>query len=98
MGLLERIREGEVLLSDGAVGTYLQGKGLAIGDAPETWNLSHPDVVRQMAAITLSFGLISPNLYPQSHLMTSAIASMCCGVVPQQPPIIPAPASTSSAQ
>ena len=50
MGLLERIREGEVLLSDGAVGTYLQGKGLAIGDAPETWNLSHPDVVRQMAA------------------------------------------------
>ena len=48
-GLLERLNAGEILVSDGATGTYLQGKGLGIGVAPETWNLSHPDVVRGMA-------------------------------------------------
>ncbi len=68
MGLLERIREGEVLLSDGAVGTYLQGKGLAIGDAPETWNLSHPDVVRQMAADYFAAGSASCLLFNDCHL------------------------------
>lgn len=49
-GLLERLAAGEALVADGATGTYLQGKGLGIGQAPDAWNFSHPDVVRQMAA------------------------------------------------
>jgi len=48
-GLLERLTAGEVLVSDGATGTYLQDKGLEVGVAPETWNLSHPEVVTGMA-------------------------------------------------
>ncbi|MDP6779490.1 MAG: homocysteine S-methyltransferase family protein [Candidatus Latescibacteria bacterium] len=49
-GLLERLAAGEALVGDGATGTYLQGKGLGIGEPPEIWNLSHPDVVQGMAA------------------------------------------------
>ena len=65
MGLLERVRDDEVLLSDGAVGTYLQGKGLAIGRAPESWNLTHAEVVQQMAADYFAVGsdLVATNSF-----------------------------------
>jgi methionine synthase I (cobalamin-dependent) len=32
-----------VLLADGATGTNLFGMGLQTGDAPELWNIDHPD-------------------------------------------------------
>jgi 5-methyltetrahydrofolate--homocysteine methyltransferase len=39
---------GKAVLADGAMGTSLFGEGLQFGDAPEVWNLSHPDVVRRI--------------------------------------------------
>ena len=48
--LLERVTAGEVLVSDGATGTYLQQNGLEAGGCPEEFNLSRADVVRKMAA------------------------------------------------
>jgi 5-methyltetrahydrofolate--homocysteine methyltransferase len=73
MGFLERIRQGEVLLLDGAAGTYLQGKGLAIGQAPETWNLTHPDVVCQMAVDYFAAGsdLVCTNTFGGNRLRLS---------------------------
>jgi 5-methyltetrahydrofolate--homocysteine methyltransferase len=47
--LLERLAGGELLVSDGATGTYLQAHGLEPGGCPEEFNVSHPDVVRGMA-------------------------------------------------
>ena len=47
---LDRVRTGEVLVSDGATGTYLQVHGLEPGGCPEEFNLSHPEIVRQMAS------------------------------------------------
>ncbi len=47
--LLERLRRGELLISDGATGTYLQQRGLEPGGCPEEFNASHPEVVRDMA-------------------------------------------------
>jgi len=35
--------------TDGAWGTQLQARGLAIGDFPDAWNLSHPDRVEEVA-------------------------------------------------
>src|SRR5262245_40371348 len=35
-----------VLLADGAMGTSLFAAGLATGEAPELWNLEHPERVR----------------------------------------------------
>ena len=48
-GILERLASGEVLISDGATGTYLQQRGLEAGGCPEEFNASHADVVRGMA-------------------------------------------------
>jgi 5-methyltetrahydrofolate--homocysteine methyltransferase len=55
-GLLERIAAGEVLISDGAMGTFLQAKGLQPGECPESWNVSHPDAVQSIADAYISAG------------------------------------------
>ena len=47
--ILDRLARGELLISDGATGTYLQSKGLEPGGSPEELNVSHPDVVKGMA-------------------------------------------------
>ena len=47
--VLDRLRFGEVLLSDGATGTFLQQNGLEPGGDPEEFNATRPDVVRRMA-------------------------------------------------
>ena len=47
--ILDRLARGDLLVSDGATGTYLQGYGLEPGGCPEEFNLSHPEIVRSMA-------------------------------------------------
>jgi len=41
----ERLQEGKPILWDGGMGTQLQARGLASGEAPEKYNLTHADVV-----------------------------------------------------
>ena len=47
--LMQRVREGQYLVSDGAWGTFLQAKGLKPGECPEQWNIDHPDEVEDIA-------------------------------------------------
>ena len=54
--LLSRIAAGEILISDGAWGTFLQAKGLQPGECPESWNVTHPDDVRSVAAAYVAVG------------------------------------------
>ncbi len=64
--ILDRIAEGEILVSDGATGTYLQARGLEPGGCPEAFNADQPEIIRRMAAdyfnagsdmvLTASFG------------------------------------------
>ncbi len=54
--LLERIGAGEILISDGAMGTFLHAKGLGPGECPESWCISHPDVVKSIAAAYIDAG------------------------------------------
>ena len=35
----------EITILDGATGTMLQAAGLPLGELPESWNITHPDVV-----------------------------------------------------
>jgi 5-methyltetrahydrofolate--homocysteine methyltransferase len=42
----ERVARGDILISDGAMGTYLQAKGLKPGECMESWCISHPEVVK----------------------------------------------------
>jgi len=39
--LLDRLKKGKILVSDGAMGTMLQNKGLKVGECPEEWNITH---------------------------------------------------------
>ena len=54
--IVDRLRDGETLVSDGATGTYLQQHGLESGGCPEELNVSHPEVVRGMARDYLEAG------------------------------------------
>ncbi len=43
--VVDAIREGNVRVGDGAMGTMLQEAGLDDGGAPELWNVEKPDVI-----------------------------------------------------
>lgn len=47
--LLARLKDGEVLLADGAWGTQMQKQGLQLGDCPEEWNVTRPADVEAIA-------------------------------------------------
>jgi 5-methyltetrahydrofolate--homocysteine methyltransferase len=48
MDWLHEVSTGNLLVSDGAMGTMLQSLGLEAGQCPETWNLAHPEKVQQV--------------------------------------------------
>jgi 5-methyltetrahydrofolate--homocysteine methyltransferase len=48
-GILDRLAAGDLLIFDGATGTYLQNNGLEPGGSPELMNASDPDVIKGMA-------------------------------------------------
>jgi 5-methyltetrahydrofolate--homocysteine methyltransferase len=54
--MLERLARGEILISDGAMGTFLHAQGLGIRECPESWCISHPEVVREIAAAYIAAG------------------------------------------
>jgi 5-methyltetrahydrofolate--homocysteine methyltransferase len=64
-GLLERLTAGEVLIGDGALGTLLMTRGLRPGAAPESLNLSRPEVLEEIARLYLEAGadLITTNSF-----------------------------------
>ncbi len=47
--IIDQLSQGKILVSDGAWGTFLQAKGMQPGECPESWNLSHPDEVLDIA-------------------------------------------------
>lgn len=55
-GILDRVAAGEILISDGAMGTFLQAKGLKQGECPEEWCVSHPDAVKSIAEAYIAAG------------------------------------------
>ena len=46
MNFLDRLHSGAILLSDGAMGTELQKRGMPTGVCPEEYNVTHPDLVQ----------------------------------------------------
>jgi len=54
--ILDQIKTGKVLVSDGAWGTFLQQKGMLPGECPEEWNLTHPDEVFDIAKSYIEAG------------------------------------------
>ena len=69
--ILERLERGDLLVSDGATGTYLQSHGLEPGGCPEELNASRPDLVRGMAADYFAAGadMVLTNSFGGSRFM-----------------------------
>ncbi len=71
MTSLQRLlREREVLIADGAWGTQLAERGLEPGEPPESWVLSRPDEVRDVAARYVEAGaeIVLTNTFGGSRL------------------------------
>jgi 5-methyltetrahydrofolate--homocysteine methyltransferase len=69
MNIMKKIKT-HGLLFDGAMGSILISKGLAGNEAAETWNIQHPDIIRQIHTDYLSAGadVVSANTYGASLL------------------------------
>ena len=54
--LIEQLIANGPVITDGGWGTELQARGLAIGQFPEAWNLSHPERVAEVARAYVAAG------------------------------------------
>ena len=61
---------GDILLSDGAIGTMLFERGLKSGECPETVNLREPEMLSEIASLYLQAGcdIIATNTFGGSPL------------------------------
>ena len=62
--IFEALEKG-ILISDGAMGTMLQGKGLTDGGAPELWNVENPTAIEEVLEeyATAGANLITTNTF-----------------------------------
>jgi 5-methyltetrahydrofolate--homocysteine methyltransferase len=60
-----KLKEGLILISDGAWGTFLQKQGFLPGECPELWNITHRDAVLNIARsyITANADMIQTNSF-----------------------------------
>ena len=68
--ILERLRRGDVIVGDGALGTMLMQRGLKTGESPETYNLKKPEILEEIASLYLDAGseIISTNTFGGSPM------------------------------
>jgi 5-methyltetrahydrofolate--homocysteine methyltransferase len=75
MGTLhEDIALKGLLVSDGGWGSFLVQAGLRLGECPELWNVTHPDVVRGIAEQYLAAGadMVMTNSFGGSRIKLAA--------------------------
>jgi len=67
--ILEEISRRKVFF-DGGMGSLLQAKGLKAGELPETWNLLHPEVLREIHGAYLEAGcdIVTTNTFGANRL------------------------------
>jgi len=68
--ILKRLRQKEIIVGDGALGTMLMQRGLKFGDPPETFNFSRLRDLEEIASLYLEAGaeLITTNTFGASPL------------------------------
>ncbi len=54
--ITEALKNGRILVADGAWGTALQSRGLKGGESPELWNAEHPELVLEVASSYIKAG------------------------------------------
>jgi 5-methyltetrahydrofolate--homocysteine methyltransferase len=73
MTILDELKEGKILLSDGAWGTFLQAKGMEPGECPELWNITRRNDVLNIAESYVLAGsdIIETNSFGGSRIKLS---------------------------
>ena len=68
--ILTRLRRGEIIVGDGALGTMLMQRGLKHGEPPELFNVENPRVIEEIAGLYLDAGaeIIETNTFGASPL------------------------------
>ena len=69
MNFKEFLKENLVFL-DGGMGTMLQSYGIASGEKSETWNITHPDIIKDIHLSYLNAGsnIITINTFGANRL------------------------------
>ena len=72
MNITEYLKKNIVYL-DGGMGTLLQSKGLAAGELPERWNISHPDEIKNihLAYFNAGSNIVNTNTFGANSLKFS---------------------------
>ena len=67
---VNELKEGKFLLFDGAMGTMLQNAGLKTGELPETYNITHKEVLRKIHKEYVEAGcdVITTNTFQANEL------------------------------
>ena len=73
MNILDYLKNN-VLILDGGMGTLLQANGLEAGELPESWNISHPEVIQKIHRDYYNAGsnVVSTNTFGANLLKLSA--------------------------
>ena len=68
--MLKRLERGEIFVADGAMGSLLIQRGLQAGMPPESFNLSHPEILEEIARLYLEAGaeILQTNTFGASPL------------------------------
>jgi len=68
--IITRLRRGDVIVGDGALGTQLMLRGLKHGEAPELYNVEKPHIIEEIAGLYLDAGaeIIETNTFGASPL------------------------------
>ncbi|MEI6677636.1 MAG: homocysteine S-methyltransferase family protein [Mariniphaga sp.] len=68
--ITDRLKDGKILVSDGAWGTFLHAKGLKAGQCPELWNIEHSEEVFDIAKSYIDAGadMVETNSFGGSSL------------------------------
>lgn len=71
--IVNALRSGNILVSDGAWGTFLQQKGLKTDECPDYWSVTHPDTVLDIAKSYVEAGadVVETNSFGASSLKLS---------------------------
>ena len=73
MNVLDAMKEHR-LFCDGGMGSLLQAAGLAAGELPERWNLSHPEVITNVHRKYLAAGSLLGSFAGNTGLSGAASA------------------------
>jgi 5-methyltetrahydrofolate--homocysteine methyltransferase len=68
--LMDRVRSGETIISDGALGSQLMARGVSVHDCLDAASLNRPELLREIAAAYLDAGaeILTTNTFGASPL------------------------------